>query len=335
MKLRIFPCLLAFGFLAASACFAPLQAEVTELRITKQPSIIYWPLVLMEEKHLVEKHAKAAGLPELKVEWVKLGGGGAATDALLSGSVELVTSGVGNLLTLWDKTKGDVKAVTAAGAVPLILFSRNPAVKSIRDFTENDKIAVPTVKVSTQATILQMACEKEFGPEGRNKLDALTMTMAHPDAAIALGNAGHELNAHFSAPPYQYAQGRDPKLHAVLSSADVIGGPLTNAIVFGTTKFHDQNPKVIAAFIAALNEANAMIAADPRAAAEVYLTTTKEKFTPDQIVEMMKAPATEFTTTPRNTMKFAEFMLKVGSIKTKPASWKDYFFAESHGLPGS
>ena len=313
----------------------PLRAEVSELRITKQPSVIYLPLVLMEENKLVEKHAKAAGLGDLKVNWITLSGGGAATDALLSGNVEMVTSGVGNLLTLWDKTKGQVKAISAASAVPLILFSRNPNVKTVKDFTEADKIAVPTIKVSTQATVLQMACEKEFGPENRTKLDALTVAMSHPDAAGAVSNPAHELNAHFSAPPYQTTQSRNPLLHVVLNSADVIGGPMTNAVVFGTTQFHDANPKTVTAFIAALNEANAMIKNDPRAAAEVYLRATKEKFTVDDLVEIMKTPSTEYSTTPFNTMKFADHMLKVGTLKTKPATWKDYFFPESYALPGS
>jgi NitT/TauT family transport system substrate-binding protein len=313
----------------------PLRAEVSELRITKQPSVIYLPLVIMEENRLVEKHAKSAGLGDLKVNWITLSGGGAATDALLSGNVEMVTSGVGNLLTLWDKTKGQVKGISAASAVPLILFSRNPNVKSLKDFSDADKIAVPTIKVSTQATILQMACEKEFGPENRTKLDSLTVSMSHPDAAGAVSNPAHELNAHFSAPPYQTAEAKNPLLHVVLNSADVIGGPMTNAVVFGTTQFHDANPKTVAAFIAALNEANAMIQSDPRGAAEIYLRATREKFTVDELVEIMKAPATEYSTTPFNTMKFADHMSKVGTLKTKPGSWKDYFFPESYALPGS
>src|SRR5450432_3607595 len=330
MKIR-FPLILATAALT-SVVLTPrdARAEAAELRITKQPSVIYLPLVLMEANQLVEKHAKTAGLNDFKVDWITLMSGGGATDALLSGTVDMVTSGVGNLLILWDKTKGEVKGISAASAVPMILFSRNPKVKTLKDFSEADKIAVPTIKVSTQATVLQMACEKEFGPEGRTKLDALTVGMSHPDAATAVSNPAHELNAHFSAPPYQAAQAKNPLLHPVLNSADVIGGPMTNAVVFGTAKFHDANPKIVAAFIAALNEANAMIQSDPRGAAEIYLRATKEKFTVDELVEIMKAPATEYSTTPFNTMKFADHMLKVGTIKTKPASWKDYFFPESY-----
>jgi hypothetical protein len=39
----------------ALAIAAPATAEVSELRITKQPSIIYLPLVVMEQNKLLEK----------------------------------------------------------------------------------------------------------------------------------------------------------------------------------------------------------------------------------------------------------------------------------------
>jgi NitT/TauT family transport system substrate-binding protein len=43
----------------------------------------------------------------------------------------------------------------------------------------------------------------------------------------------------------------------------------------------------------------------------------------------------KWTMVPESTVKYAEFMQAVGSIKIKPASWKDLFFPEVHGLPGS
>ena len=141
----------------ALAIAAPAGAEVSELRVTKQPSIIYLPLVVMEQNKLLEKHAKAAGLGDLKVSWITFNSGGASTDALLSGSVDLVTSGVSNLLLLWERTKGEVNGLTSVGGLPMLLVTRDPAVKTLKDFTEKDKIAVPTIKVSTQAIVLQIA----------------------------------------------------------------------------------------------------------------------------------------------------------------------------------
>ena len=85
---------------------------------------------------------------------------------------------------MWDRTKGSVgvKAISAITNTDIYLNTRNPSIKSIRDFTDKDRIAVPSVKVSTQALFLQIAAEKEWGPGQHGKLDHLTVGLAHPDA---------------------------------------------------------------------------------------------------------------------------------------------------------
>ncbi len=314
---------------------APVRAEVDELRITRQPSIIYLPMVLMERQRLVETHAARMGLPELKTSWLTFTSGGASTEALISGNVDLVTSGVTNLALLWDRTRGAVKGVAAAAGLPMLLVTRNPKVRTLKDFGETDRIAVPTIRVSSQAIMLQMALEQAYGPDGIRRLDAQLVQLGHPEAMQALSHPGHEVNSHYSAPPYQSRELKLPGVHAVLDSSETMGGPVTNAVVFAAAKFHDANPKAIAAFLAALDEANGFIAADKRQAAEIYLAATKERFTPDEIVEMLEQPNVVFSSTPQGTMKLVAFMARTGLIKQAPAGWKDLFFPELHGRPGS
>src|SRR6266849_7272600 len=145
---------------AAIAIFAAsAQAETNEVRAAQQYGLSYLTLMIMEDSKLVEKHAKAAGLGDIKVTWAKLGGPGAMNDALLSGSLDFGTGGVPSLVTLWSKTQSGVgvKGVGALNSMPNYINTINPNVKSIKDFTDKDKIAVTTVKVSTQALLLQMA----------------------------------------------------------------------------------------------------------------------------------------------------------------------------------
>src|SRR5438067_7534260 len=193
----------ASSLLTASPACAQQKSEIS---ITRQPGILYLPSHVMEKQHLIEKHAEKLGVPGLKVNWANLMGGGVQTDALLSGNVDIVNTGVGNLLLLWDRTKGGVKGIVANSAMPLTLITRNPNIKTLKDFGPNDRIAVPTIKVSTQAILLQMAAEKTFGPDQTTKLDANTVQLGHPDAAIALSNPQHEITSHFSAPPFSYLE---------------------------------------------------------------------------------------------------------------------------------
>ena len=121
----------------------------------------------------------------------------------------------------------------------------------------------------------------------------------------------------------------------MLKSYDVVGGKHTNGTLVATKKFHDANPKICAAVVAAFNDANAFIKAHPRDAAQIYLTATKDKNSLDALEKMVADPDVDYTTTPVNVMKFVDFMYKVGRIKKKPDSWKDMFFPEAHGLNGS
>ncbi|MEP6656383.1 MAG: ABC transporter substrate-binding protein [Betaproteobacteria bacterium] len=327
----------SIGLLAAMAAASlTAHAETSEIKVAQQYGISYLPLMIMEDQKLIQKHAKAAGI-DIKVGWAKFAGGTVMNDALLSNSLQFASGGVGPLVTLWAKTRGnlDVKAVSAINSMPLYLNTRNPAVKTLKDFTDKDKIALPAVKVSIQAITLQMAAEQAFGQGQQNKLDALTVSMSHPDAETALLSGSSEVTAHFTSPPFQYQELEKSGIRTVLNSYEVLGGPATFNVVWTTSKFRSENPKLYEAFIKALDEATASINRDKRAAAETYLRLSKDKDTADDIFKMLSDPDIVYTTTPQNVMKYVNFMLKTGSIKVKPDSWKDLFFPNVHTLPGS
>ena len=329
------------GILALTVFLAALlplcaRAEMSEIKVAQQYGIGYLPLMIMEEQKLIEKYAKINGA-DVRVEWPKFAGGNVMNDALLSNSLQFASGGVGPFVTLWAKTRGnlDVKAVGAINSMPLYLNTRNPAVKSIKDLTDKDKIALPAVKVSIQAVTLQMAAERAFGEGQQNKLDQLTVTMSHPDAQLALLSGQSEITAHFGSPPFQYQQLKNPAVHTVLSSYDVLGGPATFNVVWTTSKFRTENPKLYDAFVKALDEATALINKDKRWAAEAYLRMSKDKASLKEIEDMLNDPAIVFTTTPQNVMKYVDFMTKIGSIKNRPDSWKEMFFPNAQNLAGS
>ena len=325
----------AVGFFVIGA--PALAQQKSEISITRQPGILYLPSHVMEKQQLIEKEAARLGVPNLKVTWASLSGGGAQTDALLAGNVDIVNTGVGNLLLLWDRTKGGVKGIVANSALPLTLITRNPAIRTLKDYTGNDRIAVPTLKVSTQAILLQMAAEKTFGPDQTTKLDANTVQLGHPDAAIMMANPQGEVTSHFAAPPYSYFELKNVKCaHVVLSSPDIIGGPLTQSQFFTTTKFADANPKIVAAIKAATFVAIDFIKSNTPAAVDIYREITKDKMSADEILDMLKQPGMmEWIAAPQGTMKFAAHLHKVGTLKTMPKAWTDYYLPITADLPGN
>ena len=312
------------------------QAETTTVRLAKQFGISYLPMTVMEELKLVEKQAAAKGL-ELKTEWLRFTGGSGMNEALISGNLDIAAGGVGPMLTIWGRTRNNlkVKGVAALNAMPLYLVTVNPNVKSLKDFTGADKIALPAVKTSIQAVTLQMAAEQAFGAGQQNKLDSLTVSMGHPDAQLTMMGGKSEVTAHFGSSPFQEMELKDPRAHKVLDSYQVLGGPHTFNVIWTTEKFATQNPKALAAVLAALEEANAMIRSDPAAMAALWLKAEGSKMSLDEAVALIKAPHNEWTTTPKKVLSYLEYMHRAGLVSSTTKDWKDLFFPGIHGASGS
>src|SRR6476619_5922757 len=177
LRLLIAAIVLGAGLASSGAA----RAEATMVRVAKQFGIGYMQYMVMQEQKLIEKHARAAGL-EVTTEWATFRSSDVMNDALISGSVDFVSLGIPGVITIWSKTKGtsvEVKGVSGLNVSPLMLMVRDPAIKSIKDFKDNHRIALPAVKVAMQAIILQMAAAKEWGDAKYNALDHLTVSMSH------------------------------------------------------------------------------------------------------------------------------------------------------------
>jgi NitT/TauT family transport system substrate-binding protein len=324
---------LALSFALVSGL--PARAEVSEITVAQQYGVSFIPLMLMEKEGLFEKHAAQAGLSGLKVNWAKVAGPSVMNDGLIANAIHFAAQGAPSLITLWDKTHGQIKGVSAMTTYPLYLVTRNPAVKSIADFTDKDKIGVPSVKISTQAIMLQMASAKAFGQENYAKLDPLTISLSHPDATLAfIGNTAG-VNAHFSTSPFYEQEIKVPGAHLITTSYAILGGPATALVLTTSAKFRDANPKAYKAFYEALGEAIATVNKDKRAAAKLYLEVARDtKNSVDDILAIINDKDYAFTLQPQKVFATAQFMAKIGSIKQAPGSIDDLFFPEGKGLKG-
>lgn len=311
------------------------RAEVSEVRFARQLGFGYLQLYVMQEQKLVEKRAAEAGL-KLTATYMPLGNPAAINDTLLSGTADYGAAGVPPFVVLWDKTRSNfqVKGVAALNGQPVFLNTNKPELKSLKDFTEKDRIALPSVKVSFQAIALEMAAEQVFGRGQHERLDHLTVSLAHPDGTAALLGGRSEITAHFTSAPFQYQQLQDPRIHKMLSSYDITG-PATFSAIWATTKFRASNPRVYKIVLDALEEATAFINANPAEAAQIFAKIDRSPLSQKFLISMLTDKEIFFSTTPQGVSKITDFMARTGSIKTAPASWQDLFFPEVHDRPGS
>ena len=328
------------ALLAGAILLAPAlaRAEIDVVKIPKGAGGVgFLALTVMEEKKLVEQAAQKMGL-NLKAEYILLGGPAVVNDMLLSGAAHFAPAGPPAFITLWDRTRANMKVmgVAAMTSIPMYLNTKAPHLKSLKDLTPNDKIAITAVKVSIPAIIMQMQAIKESGKENYAKYDPYTVSLQHPDGVIALLSGKSEVTAHFTSPPFHQRERRDPAVRTLTTSNEIMGGPSTFTMLYAPTKFHDENPKAYAAVLKALQAAIDFINADKKAAAEVFLKSGEGRgWKLEDLMEILNDPDVRFTTSPESVMKYANFMADVGSIKARPARWQEMFFPEIHGVTGN
>lgn len=325
------------GLLLAASGLA--AAEVQEIKIPKGAGGIgFLPLLVMEQQKIIEKHAAQLGNRNLKVTYANLGGPAVVNDALLSGAAHMVPAGPPAFLFLWDRSRDStqIMGIAAMSSLPMYLNTTNPKIRSLRDITEKDKMAITAVKVSIPAIIMQMAARKEFGDKEVFRYDRYTVGLPHPDGVAAMLSGISEINLHFTSPPFVARELKDPRVRTILSTDDVMGGSTTFTMLYTTKKFRDENPLTYKAIVGAVKEAIDYINRDKRGAAQVYFDSIGGKGeTIEEIMTTLNDPKNVITMVPQNTLKYAQFMHEIGSLKNRATSWKDLYFPEVHDLPGN
>lgn len=327
---------LALAGAAGLAAF-PARGEAAKLRISHGYSTGYLPLMIMRDQKLIEKHAAEIGLGTVTVEWLILDGGNNINDAMLAGALDIAGIGIPGYLVLHDRTLGkrqEMIAISALDFGSLWLNTNNPRLKTLADYTPADRIAVPGIKTSYAAVVLEMAVAKQFGTENYAKLDPMTVGMPHPEAYAALMSGKTEITSHMASPPFSYQELRNPAVHRVISTSEVLGS-LSILMTMTQRQFADANPGLMRAFLAAQDEANGFIAANRQDAVTAYIKASGLKMPPDELMQVLADPDNGYSAAPHGSLTYANFLAQTGVIKTQPAAWTDLFLPISHSRDGS
>jgi NitT/TauT family transport system substrate-binding protein len=326
------------GGIGLMAAPTVLRAQAP-LKVTfaQQRGLLYLPVDVMVNGGILQKEADKLGLGKIEASATALSGPGPVLDAILSGAADYGTAALPSLLTLWERTRGSANEVKAVGTVSngaMTLYTINPNVKTIADFKETDRIAVPTVRLSFNAMMLQMAADELW--KDPHRLDHLTVALGHPDAVTAL-SAGYgkaSITAHIAVQPFTDRGLKLPGAHIITDSRKVFGGPLTQITLLATKPTKDKNPTLFKAVANALEESIKAASADKRAAAVLWKEAQKAPDSIDDLVAQLNDPGFEFTAQPRRIAFFADFLNRTGTMKAKLGGWKELFWETAHNQQG-
>ena len=220
----------------------------------------------------------------------------------------------------------------------VFLFSADPKISTLDDYTSGDRIAMTDVKTTTWALLLQMAAAKKYGWEQREKFAPLSVAMANGEATAAMLSGKTEVKSHMTMLPFSERERTTGHIKTVLSSRDILGSRYSAAVAFSTEKFDSENPNVSAAIADAFDEAMDFINQNPEEAAKIYNKHEAQKVGIPAIVKMMDPNGPDelqFHSAPAAFEAFADFMHRSGMLRTKANSWKDFFFERAWSKSGS
>ena len=328
---------LAGGVSCMAAPAIDAAQTALQVRLVQQRGLLYLPVDMMVSGGVLQQEATKLGLGKVDATATTLSGPAPVIDALLSGSADYGAAALPSLLTLWDKTHGTPNEVRAVGTMSngaMVLYTINPNVKTIADFTEKDRIAVPSVRISFNAMMLEMAAEKLWNDPHR--LDHLTVGLGHADAVAALsaGYGSATVTAHIGVQPFTERGLRLPGAHVVADSREVFGGPLTQVTLLATRQTKDKNPVLFKAVANALEESIKACSADKHAAAVLWKKAQNASESVDELVALLDDPGFEFTSQPHRIAYFAAFLSRIGTMKSKVGDWRELFWETAYDQQG-
>lgn len=308
-------------FMLNGCTFNKATSKNNEIKIAEQYGLAYAPIQIMKDKGIMEKN-----LPGIQITWKQMGNTAAIREGMISNQVDVGFMAIPPFMIGWDKGM-EWKIASGLSSMPIGLVTYKDDIKSIEDFTADDRIALPQPG-SIQHILLSMASERAFNDAG--KLDNLLVTMAHPDGMNALLSK-KDITAHFTSPPYIFKELENEGFHQILSGEEAMGSDFTFIVGVATKEFHDKNQKTYKAFVKSLHEAIDFINNHPREAADIL---AKEYNLPKkEVLNYITADGTVYSSKVKGLKDFADFMkennyLEKSFENTSEILWEDVNYEE-------
>lgn len=324
--------------LLAMALPASSRADTDRIRIAQPRGLAYLANYVLVDRHMIEERASAVGLGTIQVSSITLASEPGCANALLADEADVALGGFASTLLTWDKSFNDqqVRAVLPVAAAPIFVISTDPRIGGLAKIGGRDRIAVTATRTSDAAITIAMASALAWGRDQRGRLDPALTAITDKEASDALIDGSSDVRVHASTVPWSAVDMDSGKAHVVITSDDVGEVRASNALVFTTKHFHDDNPKLYPVIAQAYEDAVEWINSHPRDAAEIYLAHEPWKNGAAWIEKIVRNPEQiRFSSIPRGIMEHAEFMQSSGLLKNTPGSWKSIFWENVAAKNGS
>ncbi|WP_020611860.1 ABC transporter substrate-binding protein [Sediminispirochaeta bajacaliforniensis] len=276
------------------------------LRVAEQYGLAYAPVTIARELGFVEEALAELDHP-VDLQWLRLGNTATIREAAVAGRVDAAFIGIPPFLI--SRAGGmDWKIAGGLNQSPLGLVTWREDLNNISDFDSSDRIALPQPG-SIQHILLAMASRRLTGDAAH--FDRQLVTMNHPDGMQAL-LARREIAAHFTSPPYLFLELEEPGMKQVVSGRECFGGPFTFIVTVATKELAEERPKVLAAFMDAVDRGMAYLHSNPEKSAA--LLAPIYQMDSDDVLDMLGSKDLDYSRDVVGIEEFVSFMKDTGYL---------------------
>jgi NitT/TauT family transport system substrate-binding protein len=297
------------------------SGSTLRISVAEQYGLAYAPVQLMREKGLLEAALAARAAPgqSVEVSWVKLANTSAIREAMLADEIDVAFTGIPPFLLGVDQGM-PWRIISGLSSCPVDLYVNDASIRSLKDLIGKGRIALPQPG-SIQHMLLAMAAERELGQA--DAFDRQLVSMKHPDGMQAL-LAGSDVTAHFTAPPYSFAEEAAEGIHRLLRGEEAFGGPYSFLVGISEPGFYKDDIR-LEALRDALSGAMAFLGDQPGEAAA--LLAEEYGLTEDETRLYLERPDMVYTQDVLGVDAFVAFMHRTGYLQ-QAWSHSDLFAGE-------
>ncbi|MBR5420250.1 MAG: ABC transporter substrate-binding protein [Lachnospiraceae bacterium] len=221
-----------------------------EIKIAYQYGLAYAPLVVCQEKKMIEEAYRKATGKEVTVTWTQMSSGADINTGIAAGELSVGFMGVAPAISGVSKSVG-YKIFTNLSGQEHGMMSNDGSINSLADLAGSEaQIALVNI-----GSIQHIILGKALSDNGYDAhlLDANIVAMKHPDGMAALESGS--VACHLTSSPYIFREHENAELHEIpeINAA----WPVRNSFIVGvaSTELHDQDPELYAALCSAISEA--------------------------------------------------------------------------------
>ncbi|HEX4207248.1 MAG TPA: ABC transporter substrate-binding protein [Ktedonobacteraceae bacterium] len=279
--------------------------------IAYQPGLGVASLVVLKYQKTLEKQ-----FPNTRFQWKILFSGASVREAVIANQAQLGSLGISPFLIGWDRGV-NWKVLVASSRADIWLVSNNPRIKSLKDFTSNDKIGI-VAPDAQQALLLRKAAQQQLGNAHALDKNIVAITSSDGEQALLSG----QIAAHYAGSPFQEREVAAGG-HIVLHSTDAFG-PVGTGVLALTQSFYNQYPDFSKKFYQDYVAASAFAKKNLDQTAQYLAEDQGGGGTVAQFKTLLAHPDFVIETTPSGLLAYARFMQSIGLISKVPGSVKDF-----------